>query len=73
MPRLNSATNLERFRQKILARRNGIGTVSVTNGTDGRTRGSQKVVRAFVEEIESRGLREKVEVKSTGCHGFCEK
>ena len=73
MPRLNSATNLERFRQKILARRNGIRTVSVTNGTDGRTRGSQKVVRAFVEEIERRGLREKVEVKSTGCHGFCEK
>jgi len=73
MPRLNSATDLERFRREILAKRDGTRTVSVTNGTDGRTRGSQNVVRAFVEEIERQGLREKVEVKSAGCHGFCEK
>jgi len=73
MPRLNSTADLEKKRQEILAQRDGLRTVSVTNGTDGRTRGSQKVVQAFVEEIEKQGLREKVKVKSTGCHGFCEK
>ena len=73
MPGLNSATDLEKKRQEILAHRDGIRIVSVTNGTDGRTRGSQKVVRAFVEEIKKQGLEEKVVVKSTGCHGFCEK
>ena len=74
MIRLNSAIDLEEFRQEILAKSNGNKkTVSVTNGTDGRTRGSQSVVQAFTEEIERQGLRGKVEVKSTGCHGFCEK
>jgi len=73
MPRLNSATDLEKLRQEILARARGKRIVSVTNGTDGRTRGSRNVVQAFIREIEKQGLREKVEVKSTGCHGFCEK
>lgn len=73
MPKLNSAIALENFRQQILAKADGIKIVSVTNGTDGRTRGSQDVVRAFVEEIERQGLGGKVLVKSTGCHGFCEK
>jgi len=73
MPRLNSATDLEKLRQDILARARGKRIVSVTNGTDGRTRGSQNVVQVFIREIEKQGLREKVEVKSTGCHGFCEK
>ena len=70
---LNTATDLERLKQEILAKTNGKRSISVTNGTDGQTRGSQEVVRAFIEEIRKQGLREKVEVKSTGCHGFCEK
>jgi NADH-quinone oxidoreductase subunit F len=73
MPRLKSTADLERLRQEILARARGKRIVSVTNGTDGRTRGSQNVVQAFITEIERQGLKEKVEVKSTGCHGFCEK
>jgi NADH:ubiquinone oxidoreductase subunit F (NADH-binding)/(2Fe-2S) ferredoxin/NAD-dependent dihydropyrimidine dehydrogenase PreA subunit len=73
MPRLKSAADLQKLNQEILARKNGTRVVSVTNGTDGRTRGSQDVIRAFNEEIEKQGLKGKVEVKSTGCHGFCEK
>ena len=73
LARINSPTELEELRQEILTRAKGKRIVSVTSGTDGRTRGSQNVVQAFVKEIERQGLREKVEVKSTGCHGFCEK
>ena len=74
MPRLNSAADLEKLRQKILARSDGKKrVVSVTNGTDGRTRHSQDIVKNFIDEIEKQGLTGKVIVKSTGCHGFCEK
>jgi len=73
MPRLNSAADLERLRQKILSKAKGKRIVSVTNGTDGRARGSQDIIQAFVDEIKKHGLKDKVEVKSTGCHGFCEK
>lgn len=73
MPRLNSATDMERLRQEVLAQVDGKRIVSVTNGTDGRTRHSDAVVRAFVDELRKQGLADKVIVKSTGCHGFCEK
>ncbi len=73
MARINSSAELEELRQEILTRAKGKRIVSVTNGTDGRTRGSQDVVQAFIDEIEKQGLAEKVVVKSTGCHGFCEK
>jgi len=74
MPRLNSAADLEKLRQKILAKSDGKKrVVSVTNGTDGRTRHSQDIVKNFIDEIKKQGLTGKVIVKSTGCHGFCEK
>jgi NADH:ubiquinone oxidoreductase subunit F (NADH-binding)/(2Fe-2S) ferredoxin/Pyruvate/2-oxoacid:ferredoxin oxidoreductase delta subunit len=72
MARLNSAAHLEKLRQLILDRNNGKRVVSVTNGTDGRTRHSEVVVQAFINEVKKQGLAEKVLVKSTGCHGFCE-
>jgi NADH:ubiquinone oxidoreductase subunit F (NADH-binding)/(2Fe-2S) ferredoxin/NAD-dependent dihydropyrimidine dehydrogenase PreA subunit len=73
MPRLNSAAQLEKLRRQILDRDNGKRVVSVTNGTDGRTRHSEAVFQAFTDEIRKQGLAGKIIVKSTGCHGFCEK
>ena len=72
MPRLNSAADLEKFRKQLQDKNKGKRTVSVTNGTDGRTRHSEDVLSALNNEIEKKGLGEKVAVKSTGCHGFCE-
>ncbi len=70
--RLTSIVDLERLRDEILAKRQGRRFISVSNGSDGRTRGSWEVIRAFVDEIEKQGLEKEVEVKSTGCHGFCQ-
>jgi len=72
MARLNSAAHLEKLRQLILDKNDGKRVVSVTNGTDGRTRHSEVVVQAFVNEVKKQGLAGKIVVKSTGCHGFCE-
>jgi len=41
--------------------------ISISSGTCGQARGSTKVVEAFKEE--SKG---KIDIKVTGCHGFCE-
>ena len=70
MPRLNSAAQLEKYRRQILDKDNGKRVVSVTNGTDGRTRHSEVVVQAFIDEIRKLSLAGKIIVKSTGCHGF---
>jgi NADH-quinone oxidoreductase subunit F len=46
--------------------------IVISAGTCGRARGSLKVEQALREEISKQGLQERVEVKVTGCHGFCE-
>ncbi|OGT95727.1 MAG: NADH dehydrogenase [Gemmatimonadetes bacterium RIFCSPLOWO2_02_FULL_71_11] len=35
--------------------------------------GAQEVLQSLRRELERQGLQDAVEVKSTGCHGFCEK
>ena len=71
--RVHNTAEVEKLGKAILARARRKRSVSITNGTDGRTRGSQDTVQAFVKEIEKQGLGEKIDVKSTGWHGFCEK
>jgi NADH-quinone oxidoreductase subunit F len=46
--------------------------IAVSNATCGRARGSAKIVAALREEIKKRNLKDKVVLKVTGCHGFCE-
>jgi NADH-quinone oxidoreductase subunit F len=44
----------------------------VSAGTCGQARGSLKVIEALEKEIAAQNLEDKVTVKVTGCHGFCE-
>jgi len=46
--------------------------IVISAGTCGRARGALKVGQAFRDEIGKRNLQEKVDIKVTGCHGFCE-
>ncbi len=47
--------------------------VTICGGTGCTAFGSPAVQQAFEQEIERRGLQDKVTVRRTGCHGFCEK
>ncbi len=73
MQRLNSTADLEKLKENLLAKSKGKKVVCITNGTDGKTHHSQDVLKAFTDEIQRQGLSGKVMVKSTGCHGFCQK
>lgn len=44
----------------------------VSAGTCGQARGSLKVIETLEKEISAQNLEDKVLVKVTGCHGFCE-
>jgi NADH-quinone oxidoreductase subunit F len=46
--------------------------LTVSAGTCGRARGSLKVIDAIKRNLEKEGLEEKVRLRITGCHGFCE-
>ena len=74
MPRVNSAAGLEDLRKAILARRDPARPcISVCAGMGCHGFASDRVLRAFEEEIGRRGLGTKVDLKATGCHGFCDR
>jgi NADH-quinone oxidoreductase subunit F len=47
--------------------------VSLCAGSGCAAYGTSKVHKALMEELVRQDLQDKVEVKLTGCHGFCEK
>jgi NADH:ubiquinone oxidoreductase subunit F (NADH-binding)/(2Fe-2S) ferredoxin len=74
MAKLRSPQDLERKRQQILSQRDpNKPCVTICSGTGCHALGSDKVAEAFVAEIEKNGLKGKVDVRRTGCHGFCER
>jgi len=46
--------------------------LTVSAGTCGQARGSLKVIKSLENAIKIENLEDKVKVKVTGCHGFCE-
>ena len=74
MNRFQTIEDLDAYREEILQSRDPNRLcVTVCGGTGCSAWGGEAVRQAFVDEIEKLGLSSKVEVKKTGCHGFCER
>ncbi len=74
--RLSNVQDLEKQRQEANKAKAGIKkTILVCAGTGCLASGAAEVAEAFRKEIKDRGIDMKVEltVKTTGCHGFCER
>jgi NADH-quinone oxidoreductase subunit F len=73
MEKLSSIGQLEWLRNNILSRReDGIVEVHVCM-TGCRAYGAAGVLEALNDEVNGQGLARRVEVRATGCHGFCAK
>ena len=74
MTRLNSPEALERFRQEILSKRDpNKPCITLCSGSACHASGSGEVAAALEAEIKKQGLSDAVEIRRTGCHGFCER
>ena len=74
MTRLQSAAELENFRAGILAARDPAKLcVAVCAGAACHGLDSARVARVFEAEVAKLGPGAGVEVRVTGCHGYCEK
>lgn len=74
MSRLNTPADLNQLRDKLIAQRNARETwLAVCAGTGCRAYGAATLADALEEEVKKRGLENKIGVRRTGCHGFCEK
>jgi NADH-quinone oxidoreductase subunit F len=71
--RISSAEQLEELREQIRSSRDPEQLrITVCGGTGCRANGSAELAEALRGEIAERGLGEKVELKMSGCHGFCQ-
>ncbi len=74
MPTLKSVGELESLRASIVEKRDPQkAVITICNGTGCHAHGCVGVTEAFREAVESQGLADKVDVRATGCHGFCER
>ena len=74
--KLKSKQALDNYRKEILAKKEMEKTkpvITVCNGSGCQASGCVEVTEAFNQEIVKQGLVDKVDIKSTGCHGFCER
>lgn len=74
MPRINSAAKLEELRKELVSRKApNKSCIAICAGTGCLAFGAKKVIASFKEEIKNRGLGEEIDIRETGCPGFCEK
>jgi (2Fe-2S) ferredoxin len=74
--KLMSREDLYIYREQLLAQRDPDSkTIWVCGGTGCRANGSLKVLAALRAEVQAQGLagRVKLELKTSGCHGYCER
>ena len=75
-PLIESASDLAKWRERILAGRDPDQViVTVCGGTGCRGSGAEAVIEAFKDAIKKFNVEKKVKVgfRETGCHGFCER
>jgi NADH:ubiquinone oxidoreductase subunit F (NADH-binding)/(2Fe-2S) ferredoxin/Pyruvate/2-oxoacid:ferredoxin oxidoreductase delta subunit len=74
MERLKSPSDLEKLRKDILAKKDpkkpGIA-ICVSTGCEAL--GVKEVLKALKDELKKQYLEDSIEIKETGCLGFCEK
>src|SRR3990170_806529 len=74
MERLKSPSDLEELRNEILARKDPKKpAIAICVSTGCEALGVKGVLKALKEEFKKQNLEGSIEIKETGCLGFCEK
>ncbi len=73
MPGLETVNDLEVLYNRLNTKRREISTVlTVCGGTGCRAARCTEVIVALKQQVNGQGLTDRVNVRVTGCHGFCE-
>lgn len=72
MSKLNTASDLSSLKNEIVQKRDGVKRlISLCGGTGCTANKSNSIKELLREKLDAAGLND-VQVKATGCHGFCE-
>ena len=73
MPKLNSINSLIELKNRIKIDSDTIvPTIVISAGTCGQASGANDLIRITKRELIANGLTERIHLRITGCHGFCE-
>ena len=73
MAKLKSIFDLNALRERLSSSaKPDIPTIVITAGTCGQASGANDLIRIAKREILNRGLTERLNLRVTGCHGYCE-
>ncbi|HSB06512.1 MAG TPA: (2Fe-2S) ferredoxin domain-containing protein, partial [Thermodesulfobacteriota bacterium] len=74
MERISSPQALEQYRNEIIKKRDpDQPCITVCTGTGCHASGCHQVVEAFKKVLADHPEGHRVNLRMTGCHGFCEK
>ena len=74
MAKLKSPGELETLRSSIIQKRDpNKPCITICNGTGCQSYGGKALTASFKNEIKKQNLESKVDIRVTGCHGFCER
>ena len=74
MQRISSPQLLEQYRNDILSKRDAnIPSVTICTGTGCHASGCYSVVDAFKNVLKEHSRSKKINLRLSGCHGFCER
>ena len=73
MPKVNSINELKELKSRIIADHDtSIPTIVISAGTCGQASGANDLIRITKRELINNGLTNRIHIRITGCHGFCE-
>ena len=73
MERLTSLDDFKALQDRIASgRRDNVPTIVLAAGTCGQASGANDLIRVTKRELIAKGLTERINVRITGCHGWCE-
>jgi NADH:ubiquinone oxidoreductase subunit F (NADH-binding)/(2Fe-2S) ferredoxin/Pyruvate/2-oxoacid:ferredoxin oxidoreductase delta subunit len=74
MKKIKSIEDLKKYREDILSGRDPEKPcITICSGTGCHAFGCDKVTDAFRTTLKRHRLGKKIDIRTTGCHGFCEK
>ncbi len=74
MPKINSSAELEALRKDVLSSRDPLKPcIAVCTGSGCLALGAANLVTALREEIAEQGVESRIDIRETGCPGFCER
>ncbi|UCF33349.1 MAG: NADH-quinone oxidoreductase subunit NuoF [Phycisphaerales bacterium] len=73
MERLRSIEELKALQARLQTDRDpSIPTIVISAGTCGQASGANDLIRVTKRELLNKGLTDRIRLRITGCHGFCE-